>query len=91
MRTKYRRSGSAVWRHSHDGVLVLANLDQEVVALTGTADDLWQLLDTPRTLDQVSGLLAEAYAGSPEQITADLARLLADLVERRVLEQADTS
>lgn len=87
MPATFRRASDAVWRQSHDGVLVLAAPDHDVVSLTGAAAALWQLLDVPRTVDEAARALAEAYSGAPQQIAADLDPLLADLVARGVVDR----
>lgn len=87
MLVRYRRASHAVWRYSHDSVLVLAAPDQDVVALTGTAEDLWQLLWEPLTVAEAGHSLAAAYAGPAAEIAKDIAPVLDDLVERGVVDR----
>lgn len=83
----YRRASRAVWRQCHDRVLVLPAPEDEIVALTGTAEDLWQLLGEPLAVDEAARSLAAAYAGLVSEIRKDIAPVLDDLVGRGVADR----
>lgn len=85
MSVYYGRASGTVWRYGHGSVLVLPSPGTDVVALSGTAEDLWQLLAEPLTVEELAGILAEAYEESAAEITTDIVPMLHDLVERRVL------
>ncbi len=64
-----------------DGEVVLLNLaDGTFFSLTGTAADIWPLIDGSRTRDTLLTDLAAIHAAAPEDIAPDLDAFLADLV-----------
>jgi hypothetical protein len=87
---KYRRASRTVWRHAHGSVLVLPMSGHDVMHLTGTGDDLWQLLAEPLTVDQAARRLADIYDRSPDEIIQDIAPVLDDLVARGVVDRMNS-
>ena len=66
-------------------VLLLVPPHHEVLHLNSTASALWRLLAEPRSLDDVVGLLAEAYGAPVPLVRVDIEALLPMLRERRAL------
>jgi coenzyme PQQ biosynthesis protein PqqD len=54
-----------------------------------TTANILQRLETPRTLGALAADLAEEYAAPAEQIMADVADLLGDLVEKGYVRRSD--
>lgn len=90
MRVEYRRAAGAVWRHGHGGVLVLVEPGRDVVVLSGGAADVWSALAEPRTVDDIGRTLATTYTRLADEMTADVAPLVDDLVERGVVDRVTT-
>lgn len=88
MQAQYRRASSVVWRKSHDAVLVRPVVQAEIVALSGTAEAMWELLVDRMTIDELSSKLAQTYAAPAAQIRDDIAPMLDDLVARGVIDRA---
>lgn len=84
----YRRANRTVWRHIHGSVLVRPAADISVIALTGTGEDIWHLLSTPLTIDQLAHRLGDRYARPADDIVRDIAPILDELVTRGVLDEA---
>ena len=76
----YRRE-AVLWRRTYDRVIVMRPGGGEFLTLQGTGCDLWAALDEPRPLAELAERLATAYETSVEQVAADLAPVLASLVE----------
>lgn len=85
----YGRTSGTVWRHAHGSVLVLPAAGADVVVLSGTAEDLWQVLREPLTVEAAARSLADAYDESPMEVTKDISLLLDDLVARGVVDRVN--
>ncbi len=69
--------------------LVLLGPDSErYVGLDPVAADVWAALSEPRTLDELTAVLAEQYDAPPERIAADVAPMLAQLVDEGLVERS---
>lgn len=84
----WRRRADVSWRRSIDAVVLMPAGAAEPAALPGTAGSVWDLLAEPATLAELVAALAVAYAVDPAVITADVAGLLAQLVELGAVEVA---
>jgi hypothetical protein len=82
----YRRAAGVVWRRSQQTVLLLSVPGRDVLALNGAGGVLWQLLSEPASLEQLAGCLSEVYGADTNVIARDLEPVLAELVDRKVLE-----
>jgi hypothetical protein len=81
---RYVRAKDVLSRSVADEVLLAAPRRNEVDQLKGPAADVWDLLDGPRTVDQVVTELKRRYGGAPvEKVKDDVQALLDDLVARR--------
>ena len=79
----YARAPDVLSRSFADEVLLAAPRRDEVDQLKGPAADVWDLLDGPRTLDQVVIELKRRYGGAPvEKVRDEVQALLDDLVVR---------
>ncbi len=91
---RQRISGGTVLRRGSNHVETV--LDDEVVmmsieqgsyfALGGTAQDLWGLLDQPRTLDGLVASLTEKYQVDRDDCERDVLGFLTDLLESGLIE-----
>lgn len=63
-----------------DDELLIVDLDGgELLSLSGTALEIWALIDGEAGEDAIIAALAERYAAARDEIAADVAALLADL------------
>jgi hypothetical protein len=86
---RYQRSTRVLTR-TFAGQVILAAPDGDAFeVLSGTARTVWELLEEARPLDEVVGLLAEAYGASPHDIASDVDNLLEELSRRGCLERLD--
>ena len=82
----YRRRPEVLWRRSLDAVVLLPPSAEEVVTVGGTGADVWELLETWRTVDGLAQSLSQRYEADEGIVHRDLETLLAQLVEHGALE-----
>lgn len=59
--------------------------EEQVTVLNTTASDIWRLLDGQTSIDEMTELLARAYAVEPESIRADIASAVHQLAEQELV------
>lgn len=89
MLPQYSRASQLVWRHTSGGVLVLPVPAGEVVALSGTGEDVWELLGEPHSVPALAQRLAGRYGARQATVMAELLPVLDDLSGRGVLVRTD--
>lgn len=77
-RELWARRPTVVWRTA-PGFLVVADVAGEVTMAEGPSPEIWELLDRPRTIDQLVDELAERYGAPVDLVRADVSRFLRDL------------
>ena len=85
---RWRRRPGVLWRRTLRGLVVLAPDGDEPVAVTGSVDELWDLLETPHRLDELVGTLASRYPDiDPTVLEGDVGAVLDRLEEVGALER----
>lgn len=79
-----------LWRHSAGRVLVTLP-DGELHLLDGTAAAAWELLDHPKTLDELVDRLLQLYDADEARVREDVNELLALLNQAGVVEAETAS
>jgi len=74
-----RRVSSLPFQKMNDEVLVVDPRTREVHLLNVTATRIWDLLETPRTAEEISAALAAEFDAPVEVLRADVAASLAEL------------
>lgn len=87
----YRRRSDVLWRRSLDSVVLLPAGSDDVITVSGTGADVWDLLETGRSVEGMVGLLCERYQGDPAVVTRDVEALVGDLAARGAIEVAAES
>jgi hypothetical protein len=72
-------------------MLLLPPGADDVITLAGTGIAIWELLDTWRTVEALTELLAPHYEADPAIVRADVGALVASLAELGALELAADS
>jgi PqqD family protein of HPr-rel-A system len=80
--TPLRRVSTLPYQKLNDEVLVVDTKTREVHLLNATATRIWDLLETPRTPDELLACLTEEFDASPDQLRADLETLLGELASK---------
>lgn len=88
--TTMRRVSSLPFQKLNDEVLVVDPRTREVHLLNVTATRIWDLLENPRTADELLVLLSQEFDGSPELMRAEVDELLVHL-EAKGLVGADAN
>ena len=84
---RYRRNESVTVTTVDDGSFLVEPETQEIFYLDALAAGVWTALAATMTPAELQRQVAEAFPQTPrETIEADLATLLADMVERKLLE-----
>ena len=68
-------------------MVVLAPGADEPVTVAGSGGEVWDLLDRPRSAEELVSELSGRFAADPETIRADVVALLAELVDAGALEE----
>lgn len=82
---RYGRAPRAVWRASRS-FLVAAVPPAPPTRVVGSAAQVWQALAEPKTLDELAATIAAATGAAPEQVRADLAALIEQLLPLGLVE-----
>lgn len=85
--TLYRRRPDVLWRRSLDAVIGLPPDQIEPVTLAGTGPEVWDLLQTPRSLAELAAELANRHGADPEVVAADVRPVLERLAALGLVEQ----
>ena len=76
-----------LWRRSLDAVLVLAPGTTEPLTLAGTGPEVWDLLESPVALPDLTADLAARHDADPSVVAVDVGALLDRLLALGVVEQ----
>ncbi|WP_435199737.1 PqqD family protein [Qipengyuania sp. 902] len=73
-----------------DDEILLVDLDGgELFSLSGTAREIWRLIDGEQTLDEIADTVARGYSVEEKQLQRDVARFVAQLRDAALV--ADTN
>lgn len=83
---RYRRNESVTVTTVDDGSFLVEPETQDIFYLDALAAGLWSALEIPMTVPELQALVAEAFPQVERAtIEADLAALLADMSDRKLL------
>jgi hypothetical protein len=89
MSDRYRRRADVIWRRSLVAIHFLAADTEHVQTLAGSGPLIWELLESPATLDELLSAARSNLDTAPADIEADIARLLEELTTLGAIERAD--
>ena len=73
-----------------DEDLVILNLNRDnYIALDAIGRRIWELIESPRRVDDLCRQLALEFDGPPERITADVLRFLHELEQESMIDVVD--
>ena len=87
----FRRRPDLLWRRSLDAVMLLPPDGDDVITIAGTGVEMWKLLDTWRTVEALTDLMATHYGADRRIVEPDLEVLINELRELGALEVAADS
>ena len=79
------RRADVLWRRVIEGVLIQPRGAEEPILLTGSGGALWDELADPTRFEELVGRLARAHRADREEVAADIAPVIEELVGRGVL------
>ena len=88
-----RAAGSMAWRRDPDlphqrldeDTVVVDPRRREVHLLNETATRVWELLASPRSIDELVALLVDEYEAPPDEVRASTVELVRELESKGVL------
>lgn len=87
----YRPSEEIVIREIENEIIIIpltsgiADMENELYTLNETGRDIWERLDGQKSLQQVIDEISLEYNADKAQITADVVRLIQELLKRKML------
>jgi hypothetical protein len=84
---RLRQSPSTPWRRVGGEVVLAPPGREDFDVLAGTGAVVWELLDEPRTVAEVVGVLAELYGMAEGDIDGDVGELVSALVQTGAIEE----
>lgn len=87
MTTRFVQAASLLTRDLQHAVLVRTRGGEQVHSLTGAGTEIWRLLASPVTFDELLAALAERFDVEPAQIDEDVSRILDELVRARLVDR----
>lgn len=66
--------------------VIFNTLNEKYYGLNDVGTRVWSLIQEPRTIDEIVGIVAKEYEVEPEQFERDLTKLLQDLQSANLIE-----
>jgi hypothetical protein len=85
--SRFERCQAVFFRTIGQEVILAVPDESGFTHLSGTAFAVWHLLEVPRSLSELVGVLAESYGERRETVNADVRSLLDELVRRGLVEK----
>jgi len=74
------------WQRVEDNVVVVTPRTRQIHILSGSAIDLWELTDEPKTFSAIHDEICQRYAVDAETALADLEQIVAQLTQLQIIE-----
>jgi coenzyme PQQ synthesis protein D (PqqD) len=87
--SRLRQSPSTPWRRVGNEIILAPRGRDDFDRLSETASFVWSILETPCTLEDLVEAVAETYSVPAEGIAPDIGALVADLLEKGVIEEVN--
>lgn len=85
MEKKYARNNDFVFNEV-DGELVMMNLENGAyISLNESGKSIWHILETPKTTNEIIGLLLEEFDVSTEICTQEVNDFLVKMLDKNVI------
>ena len=69
-----------------DGEVVMMNIETGLyVSLNNTGKVIWDMLDTPKTIESLINLLVDTYKITHEQCTTDIVPFIEQMMQQEIL------
>ena len=85
MTTRYRRDPDLQAVEMDGELMMMGKAQGEYFSLRNVAASIWHHLAEPRSVEELTTLVAAEYSVTPEPCRNDIARFLHDLVDNRMV------
>ncbi|MBI5302703.1 MAG: PqqD family protein [Chloroflexi bacterium] len=89
LNTRVVRAEGLVSRAVDQDIVILNLASDNYIALDQIGKRIWELLETPRRVDELCRQLSQEFAGTPEQIANDVLHFLAELESEQMVHGLD--
>ena len=79
---RWRRDNALPFQRLEEDTIVVDPKRREVHLLNETAARVWELLEAPRTLDEIVAELADEYDAPDDELRSGVSELIAELAEK---------
>ncbi len=83
----YKLSGKALFTAVGDDIVALNVDDGQCYGMEKVTAEVWRLLDTPMSIDQMCARLVEIYAVDPDTCRTDVERLFGQFRSEGLIEE----
>lgn len=83
--SRYQPTEGITVEELDDGLCLFRETDSELLVLNHTAADVWRLADSTSDIGQLLAELADKYGAEPDELAADVERVLAELTSKGYL------
>jgi len=84
----FRRNSDFPFQKLEEETIVVDPKRREVHLLNDTASHVWDLLASPRSLDELCAAVGDAYDASPDEVREGVSELLRGLEDKGLLRAA---
>jgi hypothetical protein len=86
---QFQRNPQTAWRRVENEVVIVATRGNKLTVLNDTAARVWELLDGGASSADIGEAIAREYEVEARVASADVDRLLADLLERQLVAKVE--
>jgi len=83
--TRVTRVADLMFTRVDEDIVILNMKTDNYIALDAIGRRIWELLETPRRVDEICRQLSQEFSGDPEQITTDVLAFLDELQTEQML------
>lgn len=91
MQTTVQRAVDVMAQRVDDDLVILNMANNNYIALDTIGRRVWELIEQPRTVDEVCAQLSREFAASAEVIAADVLPFLTELLAERLLAKPEAA
>jgi PqqD family protein of HPr-rel-A system len=84
----WQRDGALPFQRMEDEAIVVNPRTREVHLFNGTAARIWELLEAPRSIDELCGALGDEFEAEPAALRREVEAFVADLGGRGLITAA---
>lgn len=79
------RNSQVAWQQVADNIVVVTPKTRKIHILSGTGGDIWQSLDQPKNLIQLSEIICSKYEVNLDLADKDIKGFVEELLEKEIV------